>query len=170
MTATATAWATAQTPTIVGPGNKDALPIKTDYAVVMGFRIEPGNNKTGIIVDNADHVTLLGFIIAGSGSKTGISLKKNEATRIRDVRIDNADTGIHLGDDADNSVISNVLILGDGSRARGVYFDQKTDGNSLVNLSIVGYTRGLPFRGSDKAACAGHGMANRHPQAVGTCL
>jgi hypothetical protein len=98
--------ATGQTPTIVGPGNKDALLIKTDYAVVTGFRIEPGNNRTGIIVDNADHVTLLDFIIDGSDSKTGISLKKNEGTRIRDVRIDNADTGIHLGDDADNSVIS----------------------------------------------------------------
>ena len=162
--------ATAQTPTIVGPGNKDALLIKTDYAVVMGFRIEPGNNKTGIIVDNADHVTLLGCIIAGSGSKAGISLKKNEATRIRDVRIDNADTGIHLGDDADNSVISNVLILGDGSRARGVYFDQKTDGNSLVNLSIVGYTRGLSFRGGNKAAGDGHVMRNCILQDVGTCI
>lgn len=161
--------AAGQTPTIVGPGNKDAVLIKTAYAVLTGFRIEVGN-KVGIIVDGEPGVLLRNLVVGGSGNTVGIRLVKTSNTHVVDTRINDADIGIHLANNADNNGIHNVQILGDGSRARGVFFDQKTDADSLVNVTITGYDQGLFFRGGNKAAGDGHMVRNSILHKVGTAI
>ncbi|MDA0337996.1 MAG: right-handed parallel beta-helix repeat-containing protein, partial [bacterium] len=161
--------AIGQAPTIVGPNNKDAVLIRTAYAVLTGFHIEAGE-KVGVIVNSADGVTLADLIIDGNGNTAGIRLVEAGRTRIHDVRINDPDIGIHLGKDADNNSVRNVLVLGDGSGTQGIYFDQNTDADSLVNVSIIGFAQGLAFRGGGKAAGDNHVVRNCIIHDVGTAI
>lgn len=124
----------------------------------------------GITVNGEDGVSLSDLVINGNGNTAGVRLVKADFIRIHNVRINDTDIGIHLGNDADNNSFHNVALLGDGSRAIGVYFDQKTNADSLVNLSIVGFQQGLAFRGGKKAAGDGHVMRNCIIHDVGTAI
>ncbi len=81
------------------------------------------------------------------------------------------DSGDYYGEvKLDHNFISQIQIVGDGTRAQGIYFDEKTDNDSLFNVTIVGYEEGLSFRGGSKAAGDGHVMRNAILRNVGTAL
>lgn len=162
--------AAGQSPTIQAPNGKIALIIKADYAIVEDLSITGRPNKIGVDINSPNSVTLRRCVINGNGtSVSGLRLNKADNCTIQDNLIANAETGVHIKN-ADGNVLLRNRILDDNERLRGVYFDDKTDGNSLVNNTIVGFQSGLRFRGGNKPAGNSNTLRNTIVHDVGTAI
>jgi len=163
--------APGQSPLLQASNNKMGIIIKAAYTIVDGLAIE-STNKWGINIVTADHTTIRNCTIfdATGNNVGGLRIHKSSNTRIYDNRIHTNPVGIRISEDADFASLRNNLILMGAGGTRGIFVDKKADADTLINNTIVGFDRGIYFRGpGNNNAGDGHVIRNNifHDVATG---
>lgn len=161
--------AAGQRPTIAPPASQEGVTVRSAWARVEGLDVEVAR-KSGILVNAADGVCIRACQVRGGDHEAGIQVLRSSGVRVEGNRIHDGQIGIWLAREASRSSVRHNLILGDGSRAQGLYLDRDAAGDTVVNNAIVGYRQGLAVRGDNQAAGRGHVVRNNILHRVGTCL
>jgi len=164
--------AAGQSPTIAPPNGQFGVVIKSPYVIVEGMVVE-ASNRYAVDINETDNVTIRDCVLhdgTNNNNGGGVRLLQADHNLLVNNRIHTNAIGVRLARDSDFNRLQSNLILDDGGRRAGVFFARDTDGDSLINNTIVGSTSGLSFQGGNNPAGNGHVIRNTIIHGVDVCI